>query len=463
MEDPSNVLRTTPVPGESGQASHIGGPKSGGGVRVVLLVVTLALVLIVGLGFVLPGVFVSLEDATRVKRDQIRQALAEDFFSESVSMVSSVPTGVVWTPYPAKEFSVKEHPIFQDFGYNQSFMLERNNMDKLYAIPNVSSSLYAASTAGKVWSTQGGKLASDPAKGYEVSSIMVFDDSLSFFRVMPLPKRADGCCPPVIAWFGNRYIVANEFIPGVYPPGAGNYFYVGDTASSAASRTFEVIPIPESLTSKRHLDLNVFSHPDKNLAALLYCLTSVDDISGMYCSQYGVSVASPQRIVEVMRRNTENSFKVGWDESHLYVQETDNQVGNVTTYRFPISEYEDDQFISSLSQHRDPAAKGEPVWAKMEVPITTKANLLQMDIDFTSTSTYAAYSRAFFTVSLNGKPVGVAYEEQEPKGLHAKTVYFPELPLGTSTLEFRIDPLSFVRSPVRIENVRFGYIDFEEK
>src|SRR6185437_77508 len=243
-----------------------------------------------------------------------------------------------------------------------------------------------------------------------------------------------------------------------FPPGAGNYFYIGDTSSSTANRTFEPISMPDDLSNKHYMNVSILSHPDKNLAVISYCLTEVQMDTYSYCSQYGISIATPQRIVELIRKNTRDDFQVGWDETNLYVKETNKDSNQVIYYSFPVAQYQNDQFVNALDQHRDPTAKGTPAWIKTWIPIKKKINFLSFDLTFEATTTYSAYSRAFLTIWLDDKPIGEAYEEQEPRNTHKKIFYFSPPPLGTSTLEIRIDALNpNVHSEMNIANVGFGY------
>lgn len=433
---PTPVLVSTPTPKE-----HT--------FKVVVLLASIALILIVGFGVVLPQFFSIINVFTQVPQDQVRQALSSNYVAPGLVTVAATSSAIDWSPLPKVKFSIIINPIFQQYGYDEPFMFQEKGFDTIQATPNPSSTLFTADTAG---------ITTSSLKGYAVSSIMVFNKDLSFFKLMPLPKLTGGCCDAGVAWLGNRYILVNEFIAGVYPPGAGNYFYVGDTASSTANRTFEPIPMPADLSNKQYMDVSMFSHPDKNLAVISYCLTTVQTFDSSYCSQSGFSIATPARIVEVMTKNTTDSFRTGWDEDNLYIQESNQQTGTSTIYMFPIDQYENDQYVSLLDQHVDPTAHGDTVWLKTLVPITQEVDAISFDVNFTSTSTYAEYSRGFLTVSLNGTPIGEAYEEQEPPGLHQKVFYFTPPPLGTSTLEIRLDPLNpHVKSFADIEHVGFGY------
>jgi hypothetical protein len=162
--------------------------------------------------------------------------------------------------------------------------------------------------------------------------------------------------------------------------------------------------------------------------------------------------------VEIIAKNTQDSFKVGWDDAHLYLQETDQKSGTTTTYALPLIAYENDSYVDTFSQHVDPTSHGDPVWVKTQVPIKQKINVMSFDLSFESTSTNSSYSRGFLSISIDGKPVGEAFEEQEGPGRHRKVFYFTPPPLGTSTLEIRLDPLNpRVKSSMTVENFSFGF------
>lgn len=370
---------------------------------------------------------------------------------------TNVPSNLNWEGRSPVNFSISDHSIFKQYGYDHGFIERTGNT--VEATPNVAGNLFTAPTVGILWSTQGNKIMTDLSKGYAVDSVMVFNKDLSFFRVMPLPKSTDACCTVSTAWLGDRFLLAHIFIPGVNPPGAGSYFYVGDTASTSP-KVFEPLVLPDNLKRKNYLEIELTPHPNKNIVAISYCLTRVETWDYHYCSQYGFSIATPQRIEEVMTKNigdTRNNFRIGWDDDNLYIQESDkSQV--VETYSFSLSRYENDQFVSTLGESPDPTAKGEPVWLKAQVPMEQKSNQISFNIAFEATTTA---SRGFLTVFLDNEPIGVVYEEQEPKELHNKTIYFKEHNPGTYWLEFRLDPLNpVVKSSIKVDNVRFGFLDY---
>lgn len=419
--------------------------------KIIALFVTIGMVLVIGIGRVLPMLISMTDDLAKVPQDKVRQAFSSDYLDPSAKIVNGTPfTAIVWQPKPPESFSVVENPIFQEYGYNWDFMFRQRGMDILKAFPNASSSLYAAQTAGIDYS--------DMTKGYPISSMLIFNKDLSFFKEMPLPKQTDGCCNAVVAWLGNRYLLVNEFIPGIFPPGAGNYFYIGDTSSSTAHRTFESIRTPDDLSNKHYMNVSMFSHPDRNLAVISYCLSEVQMDTYSYCTQYGISIATPQRIVELLKKNTQDSFKTGWDEDNLYVQESDQKTGISTTYAFPLSTYKNDSYIDIFEQNRDPASQGTPAWIKSWIPIKEKVNFISFDLSFIATTTYSAYSRGLLTIRLNDRLVGEAYEEQETSRTHKKIFFFTRPPIGTSTLEIRIDPLNpYAHSEMDIKNFGFGF------
>jgi len=385
------------------------------------------------------------------------------FFPQIKSLFKPRVT-ISWVTSSQISFSISQYPTLKKYGYGNPALLSSGVFT---AIPNISSTTFAVLTPPMVWNTQGGNILTDLATEYPVTSVLVFNKDASFFKAMPLPKSGNTCCKPVITWLGDRYVMAYQFFPpftdpqATSSPNVENSFYVGD-ASASSSKVFEVVPVSGEVMQKDNAEMNFFPNPNNNIVAASYCLNRIQTYGGNYCSRYGFAIATPQRFAEVMAIDTTDAtdnFMIGWgDDNNLYIQQSNQSIGTTTMYSFPLTSYENDQFISVLSQHPDPTSKGDPVWIKTLVPVKYPIDEISLDLNFTSTSTY---SRGFLTISLDNEVIGVAYEEQEQRGLHHKIFYFNEKPPGSYTLEFRVDPLNLrIKSGTDIENVRLGFVPF---
>lgn len=367
-----------------------------------------------------------------------------------------------WATQLTESVQLSQYPFLNQFGYATS---SEQGIDKIAVVSNTSSTTFAALTrgfTGLVWTDSKKEVLSRLMNSYPVTSVVVFGKDNSFSKVMPLPK-SDNCCKTTITWLGDRYILAYEFVPPFSDPKATsspnirNNFYIGDT-SSTSSKIFEAIPVVGDILQKSNEEMNFFPNPDKNLAALSYCLTRIQLYDGNYCSKFGVAIATLGRVDEVMSKDTTSTdnFRIGWSDANLYVQQSNQQSGTTTLHSFSLAPYENDQFVSTLAQHPDPNSKGDPAWSKTVVPIKFKVNSLEFDLDLHSTSTY---SRGMLTITLDDEIIGMAYEEQEPKGFHHKTFYFAEKPAGTYILGIRIDPLNLrAKSGMEIKNIQFDYV-----
>jgi len=261
--------------------------------------------------------------------DQIRQTISKDYIASDVETISTTPPGVVWGSRQSTIFSISDNPIFKQYGYNKPQIIKGNQVS---AIPNNSATLFVVPTINRYGGDK-------PLEGYATSSVMVFSKDLSIFKVIPLLPQMDAYEPLALAWLGDRFIFVNNRNSYIQSADYGNHFYIMDTTLD--NPVFGAIETPDDLKKGDYIYPTLYSHPSKQIAAISYCLITVQLYDSHYCGQGGVSVVTPQKIVEIIRKNNQDTFDVGWDSNNMYVRETDQKTNIQTIYVSSLAQYID--------------------------------------------------------------------------------------------------------------------------